>query len=352
MDTTKTVHGSAVVSGGRRGCGIAAAALLTAAILAPTTASAEVSEVRIVRQPSILSLALFVMDHEKLVEKAAKTKGLPDLKVTWSRLAGGAAVNDAMLSGAVDFAAGGIGPLIVLWDRSRGGRGDIKAAGALSDLPMTLNTNNPEIKGLDDFNEKNKIALPAVKTSMQAVLLQMAAAKKWGDKDYEHLDRFTVSLAHADATAALISGSGIVAAHFAAPPWDAIQLKSPKVHKVLDSSDIVGGPATCLVLYAATKFHDQNPKVYAAVVQALSEAMDLIASDKKRAAEIYLTLSSDRISIKELVEILEMPSSVYKLAPSGVKAYADFMHKIGRIKTQPASWKDLFFPSAHNLAGN
>ncbi len=352
MHAKKTIHGSAMESAGSRGCGIAAAALLAALVLAPTKANAEVAEVRIVRQPSILSLALFVMDHEKLVEKAARAKGLPDLKVSWSRLAGGAAVNDAMLSGAVDFAAGGVGPLIVLWDRSRGGKGDIKAAGALSDLPMTLNTNNPEIKSLEDFNEKNKIALPAVKTSMQAVLLQMAAAKKWGDKNYEHLDRFTISLGHADATAALISGSGIVAAHFAAPPWDAIQLKSRTMHTVLDSSDIIGGPATCLVLYATQKFHDQNPKVYAAVVQALSEAMDLISSDKKRAAEIYLALNSDKISVEELIEILEMPSSVYKLAPSGIKTYADFMHKIGRIKTRPESWKDLFFPSSHDLAGN
>ena len=332
--------------------GVIAAALSVSAIFAPATARSEVNEVRIVRQPSILSLALFVMDHEKLVEKAAKAKGLPDLKVTWSRLGGGAAVNDAILSGAVDFAAGGVGPLIVLWDRSRGGKGDIKAAGALSDLPMTLNTNNPAIKSLDDFNEQNKIALPAVKTSMQAVLLQMAAAKKWGDKDYQHYDRFTVSLAHADATAALVSGSGVIAAHFAVPPWDAIQRKSGTVHKVIDSSDIIGGPATSLVLYAATKFHDQNPTVYAAVVQALGEAMTIISSDKKRAAEIYLALNSDRISVEELTAILQMPSSVFKITPNGVKAYADFMHKIGRIKTQPASWKDLFFPSAHSLAGD
>lgn len=332
--------------------GVIAAALSLSTILAPTTARAEVNEVRIVRQPSILSLALFVMDHEKLVEKAAKAKGLPDLKVTWSRLAGGAAVNDAILSGAVDFAAGGVGPLIVLWDRSRGGKGDIKAAGALSDLPMTLNTNNPAIKSLDDFNEQNKIALPAVKTSMQAVLLQMAAAKKWGDKDYQHYDRFTVSLAHADATAALVSGSGVIAAHFAVPPWDAIQRKSPTVHKVIDSSDIIGGPATSLVLYAATKFYDQNPTVYAAVVQALDDTMNIISSDKKRAAEIYLALNSDKISVEELTAILQMPSSVFKITPNGVKTYADFMHKIGRIKTQPASWKDLFFPSAHLLAGD
>ncbi|WP_083528659.1 ABC transporter substrate-binding protein [Hyphomicrobium sp. CS1BSMeth3] len=352
MHEIKTRHSSIAGSKYHRPWHIVAMMLLAAAVFVPTKAAAEVGEVRIVRQPSILSLALFVMDHEKLVEKAAKEQGLPDLKVTWSRLAGGAAVNDAMLSGAVDFAAGGVGPLIVLWDRSKGGKGDIKAAGALSDLPMILNTNNPNIKSLDDFNEKNKIALPAVKTSMQAVLLQMAAAKKWGDKGYDHYDRFTVSLAHADATASLISGSGSIAAHFAAPPWDAIQLRSPNVHKVLDSSDIIGGPATCLVLYTTQKFHDQNPKTYAAVVTALGEAMKLISLDKGRAAKIYLALTNDKINVEELVKILEEPSSVFKISPSGIKTYADFMHKIGRVKTRTESWKDLFFPSAHSLPGS
>lgn len=335
----------------RHGLRTAVAALMATAVLAPSALHAEVKEVGIVRQPSILSLALFIMDHEKMVEKAAKAQGL-ELKVNWSRLSGGAAVNDAMLSGAVDFAAGGVGPLIILWDRSKGGKGDIKAAGALSDLPMTLTSINPNIKGIEDFTDKDKIALPAAKTSMQAVILQMAAAKKWGAKEYDRLDKFTVSLAHPDATAALISGSGNITAHFSAPPWDNVQLRSPNVHRVLDSADILGGAATCLVLYTTQKFHDQNPKTYASVVKALGEAMDFIRADKKRAAEIYLSMTKEKMTPQELTEILNAPKSVFKVAPSGVKATADFMHQTGRIKSQPASWKDLFFPSAHELAGD
>jgi NitT/TauT family transport system substrate-binding protein len=30
----------------------------------------------------------------------------------------------------------------------------------------------------------------------------------------------------------------------------------------------------------------------------------------------------------------------------------DFMHRVGLIKTKPASWKDLFFDSAHSLPGS
>ena len=35
-------------------------------------------------------------------------------------LSGGSAVNDALLSGAVDIAGAGVGPLLTIWDRTRG----------------------------------------------------------------------------------------------------------------------------------------------------------------------------------------------------------------------------------------
>ena len=60
----------------------------------------------------------------------------------------------------------------------------------------------------------------SVKTSMQAVTLQMAAAKKWGSKEFERLDRFTMSLPHPDATTAMLSGAGQINCHFTAAPFD------------------------------------------------------------------------------------------------------------------------------------
>ncbi|HET7136201.1 MAG TPA: ABC transporter substrate-binding protein, partial [Casimicrobiaceae bacterium] len=144
-------------------------------------ARAEVDEVRLVRQFGIHYLPLVVMEHEKLIEKEAAAHGMPNMKVTWAQLSGGASVNDALLAGAVEYSAGGVGPLIVLWDKTKDGKGDVHAVAAVSDVPMTLLSRNPTVKSLADFTDKDKIALPAVKTSMQAVTLQMAAAKLWGD---------------------------------------------------------------------------------------------------------------------------------------------------------------------------
>lgn len=317
-----------------------------------TSAAAEVSEVRLVRQFGIHYLPLIVMEQQKLIEKHAKANGIPELNVAWAQVSGGSTVNDALLSGSVDFAAGGVGPLIVLWAKSSGGKGDIKAVAAVSDVPMTLNTRNPAIKSIADFTEKDRIALPAVKTSMQAVTLQMEAAKLWGDKDFERLDKLTVSLPHPDAMVALLSGQSYITAHFTAAPYDFLELKNPAIHRVLDSYDVYGGPATLILLYATQKFVDGNPKVTRSVVDAMGEAMELIKTDHRKAAQIYLEVTKERTSLDDLIGILDNPKIAFRLAPSATYPVAEFLYRTGRIKSKATSWKDLFFPLAHALPGS
>lgn len=318
----------------------------------PAAAHAEADEVKIVRQFGIHYLPLVVMEHGKLVEKHAARNGVPGLKVTWAQLSGGASVNDALLSGAVDLSAGGVGPLIVLWDRTQGGKGDVKALAAVSDVPMTLTTRNPGVKSIEDFTEKDRIALPAVKTSMQAVTLQMAAAKRWGPDQFERLDKLTVSMRHPDGTAAMLSGQGEVTAHFTAAPYDFRQLQDPKIHRVLDSYDVYGGPATLILLYGTKKFYEGNPRIAKSVVDAMAEAQELIRKDRRRAAEIYLEVTKEKTAVADLVKMLENPKIDFKLAPSSTFPVAEFLNRIGRVKNKPSSWKDLYFPSAHGLQGS
>ena len=90
--------------------GVAAALLAVSA-----SARAEVSELRVAEQYGISYLPMMIMEDQKLVEKHAKEAGIADLKVTWSRFAGGNVMNDAMLSNSLHFAAGGVAPLVSLW---------------------------------------------------------------------------------------------------------------------------------------------------------------------------------------------------------------------------------------------
>jgi NitT/TauT family transport system substrate-binding protein len=260
-------------------------------------------------------------------------------------------MNDALLSGGLDFGTGGVPSLITLWAKTKGSPLEVRGVGALNDMPVELITSNPKVKSIRDFTEKDKIAVTTVKISTQALLLEMAAAKEFGEKDYEKLDSLTVSMSHPDAAAALLSGSGSITAHFSSPPFE-YQEKAKGLRQVIDNYEILGGPATFNVVWSTKRFRDQNPKAYAAFVAAFQEATDLINKDKRAAAETYKRMSGTSESLEELIKELNDPKVSFTLEPHRLMVTAAFMHKIGRVKTKPSSWKDLFFENVHHLAGN
>jgi len=219
-------------------------------------------------------------------------------------------------------------------------------------MPNELITSNPKVKSLKDFGPGDKIAVTTVKISTQALLLQMAAAKEFGEKNYDKLDALTVSMPHPDAAAALLSGSGSITAHFASPPFLYQELAKKNLHSVISSYDILDGQATFNVVWSTKKFHDQNPKAYQAFVAAFQEATDSINKDKKAAAETYKRMSGTSESIDDLVKQLDDPKVKFTLEPHRLNVTAEFMHKVGRINKKPSSWKDLFFDNVHSLSGS
>jgi NitT/TauT family transport system substrate-binding protein len=161
-----------------------------------------------------------------------------------------------------------------------------------------------------------------------------------------------VSLSHPDAQAAMLSGQSEITAHFSSPPFQYQQLKNPAIHTVLNSYDVLGGPATLNVVWTTSKFKNDNPKLYEAFPKALDEATALINRDHRWAAETYLRVSRDKDSVQEIQAMLNDPAIVCTTTPQNVMKYVDFMRKIGAIKTKPDSWKDLFFSNVHNLPGS
>src|SRR5215468_1648795 len=327
-----------------------ATSLLLAALAGRS--AAEVAQIRAAQQFGLSYLALMIMEDSKLVEKHAKAAGLGDIKVTWAKLGGPGAMNDALLSGGLDFATGGVPSLITLWSKTRGTGNEVRGVGALNSMPVNLVTSNPNVKSIRDFTDKDKIAVTTVKVSTQALLLQMAAAKEFGDQNYAKLDPLTVSLPHPDAMTALLSGSGTVTAHFSSPPFQYQEAAKPGIRTILNNYEILGGPATFNLVWSTTKFRDTNPKAYTAFVAAFEEATATINRDKRAAAEVYKRMSGTKESVDELVKMMEDPLVEYTLAPKGIMKTAEFMARIGTIKEAPASWKDLFFPNAQSLPGS
>lgn len=324
-----------------------AVAVLSWAML--PAAYAEMGEIHVSRQYGISYLPLMIMEDRKLIEKHAKAAGI-DVTVDWSKFASGAVMNDALLSGNLQFASGGVGPFTTLWAKTRGSL-DVKATSAINSMPLFLVTNNPNVKTVNDFTDRDKIALPAVKVSIQAVTLQMAAEKAFGPGQQNKLDHLTVSMSHPDAETALLSGTEVTA-HLGSPPFQYQELEHKGVHEVFSSYDVLGGPATFNVVWTTTRFHDENPKLYAAFIAALDEATAMINGDKRAAAQTYLRVSKDKDSLDNILRMLNDPEIVYTTTPNNVMKYVDFMYRIGSIKVKPASWKEMFFPNAHKLPGS
>ena len=158
-------------------------------------------------------------------------------------------------------------------------------------------------------------------------------------------------MSHTDAQTALLSGQSEVTAHFSSPPFQYQQLQKPGIHTVLNSYEVLGGPATFNVVWTTSKFRNENPKLYDAFVKALDEATAQINKDKKAAAEAYLRISRDKATVAEILAMLNDPNIVFTTTPQNVMKYVDFMAKIGSVKVKPDSWKDLFFPNIHGAAG-
>ena len=327
------------------------AAALAALGIGAGPASAEVSEVKMMSQYGIGYMQLTLMKADKLVEKHLAKAGLGSTTVTWATMGAGSAANDALLSGSLHFAAGGTGPSFILWDRTRANV-QVHGVGALSSMPCLLISRNPAVKTIKDFSDKDRIAMAGAGSSVQTIYLQMAVAKEYGIENYKKLNPLMVNLPHPEGLRALLSGQGEINAQFTSPPFQNTALENPQVHTVLNSYDVMGGPNTFLMVWATKKFRDENPKTYKAVVDAMKEATDSVNADKKRAAEIYVREGGGKESVDKILKLMTDPQVKYTMAPENVLPYAQFMHKIGTLKNEPKSWKDLFFPDIHDLPGS
>jgi NitT/TauT family transport system substrate-binding protein len=327
-----------------------AAAVGLATLIAAAPVYAE-GKLRIAQQFGITYLLLNVAQDQKLIEKHGKQLGVP-VAVEWVQLSGGNAVNDALLSGSIDVAGAGLGPLLTIWDRTAG-RQNVKGVASLGNFPYYLVSTNPHVKSIADFTDKDRIALPAVTVSVQARVLQMAAAQRWGKGEYARLDRLTQTVPHPDAAAAVIAGRTEINSHFATPPFQEQELAgNPQAHIVLSSYDVQGGPSSLTVLYATEKYVKENPQTTRAFIDALAEAADIATKNPELAADAYLRVTKAKIDRAALVKIIKNPQFQYKVAPQNTLGLAQFLYQAGAIKKQPASWQDYFFQNPALASGS
>ena len=316
-----------------------------------TRAHAEVGEVVLGQQFGAVYLPAMVMEAEKLVEKHLAAAGLKDTKVKWARLGGPAALNDAMISGSLHFACQGAPSMAVIWDRTRSNIG-VKALGSVANNNIWLNTKNPNVKSLKDFTDKDRIAIPSLKVSTQALMLHMACEQVWGKGNHTKLDPITVALPHPEALAAVTSPTHEITTHFATSPFHEGEMKAG-LKTVTTAYDIMGGPFCGLTFTSNDKFRKENPQAFAAVNKAFDESFTWINSDKRRAAKLFIEMSKEkRMNEDEVTALVSSPDLEFTKVPKQVAKMVNFMHAVGVVKSKPDSWKDMFFPEVHTLQGS
>src|ERR1035437_253611 len=301
---------------------------LAAVALMPILAKAETTELRVpLGAGGFGFLPLHMMKKYELIEKKAAEAGLK-LTVNWSNVGGPAVMNDALLSGSADFISAGPPAFLILWDRTKGNSG-VKGVAAMSSMPMYLNTHAEHLRSLDDIREDEKIAITAVKVSIPAIIMQMYAKQKYGAANTFKYDRYTISMQHPDGVVALLTGNKQITAHYASPPFHPRERKEPNIRTIMTSDDVMGGATTFTMISTTTKFHDENPKAYAAFVAALKQSFDMIRSDKHPAAQVLLdSMGGKGWTVEELVEILNDPKIYYTTKHENVMKYATAIAEI------------------------
>jgi NitT/TauT family transport system substrate-binding protein len=331
---------------------LSALAILIGIACLALPAIAQVPEIRFARQFSMGYLQFNVMENHHLLEKHAKALGIPEIKVVWATFNSPAAMNDALLSGSIDIVSGGVPGLLTIWARTNGSPNAVKGIAAFTSQPVLLNTRNPNVRSIADFTEQDKIAVPAVKISLQAMMLQMAAAKQWGQANYAKLDPLTVGMSPPDATIALLSASAGITSVFSVPPFQYQQLEKEGIRTVLNSYEVFGGPHSFTVAWTSSQFRDKNPALYKALIAAFQEATDMLNADVKPAARYWSDNVKSKLPLEKVAEIASGKQVKWTMVPENTMKYAEFMHSVGSVKTMPASWKDLFFPEVHELPGS
>ena len=100
-------------------------------------------------------------------------------------------------------------------------------------------------------------------------MLQMAAAKQWGQANFAKLDPHHGRHVAARRHHRPAERHGDITSVFSVPPFQYQQLEKPGIHTVLNSYEVFGGPHTFTVAWTSSQFRDKNPALYKALIGGL-----------------------------------------------------------------------------------
>ena len=106
------------------------------------------------------------------------------------------------------------------------------------------------------------------------------------------------------------------------------------------------------MLLASKRTKEKDPALFKAVAAALGEAIRVANADKRAAAALWKEVHKAPDSIDELVAQLDDPGFEFTARPRRIGHFAAFLNCVGTMKARVASWKDLFWETAHQQDGD
>jgi NitT/TauT family transport system substrate-binding protein len=303
---------------------------------------------------STIGLAQFpgrIASDLHLIEKRAAALGVPNLKVNYQAVTSGGVVSDLFLSGHADIGIGGNVPMFNLWSKTHG---RVKGMMALSQGDMFLISCDPRIKTIRDYSSTDRIAMTDLKSTTYAMMLQMEAAKVFGWDNRNKFGQISVAMSDPDGMGAILSCRTDVKSQMTILPHSTIELDSGKGHEVFGSEELLGHPYSFDAAFTTQDFHRKNPKVYQAVTEGLTDAVDYIDRNPEKAADMYMKsqpFPGKRDMLVKLIKGETKDHFSYTATPNSTQDFMEFMAKAGMIPAASKSWKDVWFDNVWSLPG-
>lgn len=244
---------------------------------------------------------------------------LPGATLEWDQLAGGSAMNDALISGSLDVAFMGIPPALIAIDKGATYR---VACGICVPPAELMVSADSGITSLSDLNKAGvTIAVPSI-GSVQDIMLSIACRDQLGDGSA--LSDNLVAMGNSDAYAAFQTGS--VTAHFASMPYIAYE-EADGMTSILSADDCGGGAS---IVCVCTEDIHENEAVYSAILEALQEAVDLINSQSDGVLQIVA--SNENCTADEARTYLNWPGTIYTEDVHSLTRLGEFMAQESYLK--------------------
>lgn len=272
-------------------------------------------------QPGLGYAPLTILKQEGWLEE-----DLPEMEVSFQQLSSGSAIRDGMISGDIQVGAGGIGPLLIGWDRGV----DWKVLSAMLDADLWLNVVDQRFQSLEDFEPgSDSIVMPAP-DSIQSFVLRKGAQEQLGDASA--LDSSIVALSHPDGLQQLLSGQ--IQGHLTSPPFEFREVDEG-ARTILRSYDLFG-QHTFNSVWVRQGYYEDNPEAMQTLYDNLQEAIELIKNDPDRVAEILSEEAGGETSAEQYKDWITREEVItYTNEPHGFLEYARFMQEIGSLESVP-----------------